>query len=198
MAYPMFSEELQAAFDDLEWELDGQERIDACAARAAGMAPGELGRAEFLSLQGDFMVIAGQLEEAKAPYLAALEDGGPTSIHPKVSLLDVAIQRGETDEADALLKDLLRLFRDGKLSEDDCNMVGETLEEKERFNEAQRWFTMPLRPAEDDRFDHRQLTLLNGRYRVRRALGLPKDGFDEQCDRVRERTLARLGATEYL
>ncbi len=58
--------------------------------------------------------------------------------------------------------------------------IGDVLEASDRLKEAQRWYTIGLRDfdpeVDEPGFD--QNLCLSGRYRVRRLLGLPADGFD--------------------
>lgn len=45
---------------------------------------------------------------------------------------------------------------------------------------------MPLREVDPGELESGDFLLLAGRYRVRRALGLPMDAFDEETDAIRE------------
>jgi len=175
-----------ATLEAWEFELSGQERIDAFGDHAATMAVGASGRAELLAMQAEFLAQDGQLEEARTVLTEALEDGGWTTMHPKIGLLEIALAQGDEAEADALLADLLVLYRDGQIEPDACVDVGEALEETGRLKQAHRWFTMPLRELDAEELESEDFLLLSGRYRVRRALGLPMDLFDEETDAMRE------------
>ncbi|MGZ6734645.1 MAG: hypothetical protein ACXVDH_08365 [Nocardioides sp.] len=176
----------EATLDAWQFDLSGQERIDAFGNHAATMAPGVSGRAELLTLQAQFLAQAGQLEESRTVFAAALEDGGWTTLHPKIGLLEIALTLGEEASADELLADLLQLYREEQLMPDACVEVGEALEEAGRLKQAHRWFTMPLREIDPEELEDGDFLLLAGRYRVRRALGLPMDAFDEETDAMRE------------
>jgi len=176
----------EATLDAWQFDLSGQERIDAFGNHAATMAPGVSGRAELLTLQAEFLAQAGQLEESRTVFAAALADGGWTTLHPKIGLLEIALKLGEEASADELLADLLKLYREEQLMPDACVEVGEALEEAGRLKQAHRWFTMPLREIDPEELEDGDFLLLAGRYRVRRALGLPMDAFDEETDVMRE------------
>jgi len=176
----------EATLDAWEFGLSGQERIDAFGNHAATMTLGVSGRAELLAMQAEFLAEDGQLAEARTAFAAALADGGWTTLHPKIGLLELALKLQDDAEADALLAELLQLYRDEQLIPDACVEVGEALEEAGRLKQAHRWFTMPLRELDPDELEDGDLLLLAGRYRVRRALGLPMDAFDEETDAIRE------------
>ncbi len=78
-----------ATLDAWEFDLSGQERIDAFGNHAATMAVGVSGRAELLTMQGEFLAQDGQLEQARTAFAAALSDGGWTTMHPKIGLFEV-------------------------------------------------------------------------------------------------------------
>ena len=137
-------------------------------------------------MQAEFLARDGQDDQARTVFSAALEDGGWTTLHPKIGLLELALKRDDATEADALAADLLQLYRDEQLTPDDCVSVGEALEKASRLKQAHRWFTMPLRELDPEELEDGDLLLLAGRYRVRRALGLPMDAFDEETDAIRE------------
>lgn len=172
--------------DMLELRLHGQEQIDALGARIADMAPGTPRRADLLTFQARLLLYSGQLDDARTAFMAALEEGGRTVGDAMLGLLEVALRRGDDAEADRLTAELLALYRDGKLTRDDCVDVGETLENADRLKQAHRWFTMPLREANPDRLTAAALPLLQGRYSVRRALKLPIDAFDEATEVLHE------------
>jgi tetratricopeptide (TPR) repeat protein len=176
----------EATLDAWEFDLSGQERIDTFGAHAATMEVGASGRAELLTMQAEFLAQDRQLDEARTAFAAALEDGGWTTLHPKVGLAVLALEQGDEAEADALLAELLTLYRDDQLDPDACAEVGEALEKAGRLKQAHRWFTMPLRELDAEELEEGDLSLLSGRYRVRRALGLPMDVFDEETDALRE------------
>ncbi|OUZ09458.1 hypothetical protein BHE97_10395 [Aeromicrobium sp. PE09-221] len=51
--------------EDLQFDLSGEELIDAYRERADAMVPGEPGRAVFLGYLGEFLAMAGRPEETR-------------------------------------------------------------------------------------------------------------------------------------
>ena len=82
-------------------------------------------------------------------------------------------------EAEAELTFLRR--RGSRLPSEAIERVAECLEDKGRLKEAMRWFTLGLRDLDpqDDLPDHEEESALIGRWRVRQALELPPDHYDE-------------------
>jgi hypothetical protein len=74
---------------------------------------------------------------------------------------------------------------------DNYLQIGEVYEEHDRLREAHRWLTMPLTYADPDDDDLDYL-LLVARLRVREALGLARDRFDEMAFQERELRRAEL------
>ena len=81
--------------EELEFSLSGQARLDAVRARADAMPVGEPGRAEYLTSLAEFLAMEDRLDDAEAAYREALEDGGPTLLHPLGGLLSVSLQRAD-------------------------------------------------------------------------------------------------------
>ena len=185
-------DELDEELERLELSLDGQARLDALRARADSFSPGEFGRAEFLTSLAEFLEMAGQLDEADAVYEEALVDGGDTTFHPLAGKLSVLVKRQGNGDVAQLTTRLWSLARSGQLVEADYEHIGETLEGVGRLREALRWYTVPLAdydPEED--IDLIPPVCSNGRFRVRRALGLPRDRYDDAAELVRQHASAR-------
>lgn len=142
--------------------------------------------AEFHELDGD-------LETARRVYEEAITDGGPAVLDPRAGLLDVELNSGHTDKAGSLLAELTTKARADQLDITNYEFIGETLEHHERYREAMRWFTMPLRDIDPDDIDELPIMLMNGRFRVRRILELPMDRYDVASEKVRELHRARIG-----
>jgi len=148
----------------------------------AELGPSDEGRAEVLTNLADDLREDGRLDEAEAAYQQAIDDGGRTVLSPHVGLLDVALERGDDTHADELLALLLAKSRSDELVIGDYEWIGDSLEEAGRLRAALRWFTIPLRDIQPGDIDLMPVIALNGRWRVRRALDLPVDAYDEAHD----------------
>jgi YD repeat-containing protein len=142
---------------------------------AAGVPAGEHGRASLLVAAGDHWQMRQKYDEARRCFEEARDDGGESSVDPEAYLLDLALEEGDDEAAARQLATLKAVARRDELSAEACHVVGESLEERGRLQEAHRWFTMPLTWTEEDDLD---VLCLAGRLRVREALGLPRDRFD--------------------
>ena len=143
------------------------------------LAADEEGRAEVLANLGDDLTADGRLDEAEATYQQAVDDGGRTVLNPHIGLLTVALARGDDDRVDDLLALLLTRSRGDGLVVGDYEWIGDALEEAGRLRAALRWFTIPLRDIQPGDIDMMPVGALDGRWRVRRALDLPVDAYDE-------------------
>ena len=185
-------EEAEEEIEELEFSLQGEARLAAFRERADALAVGEDGRAEFLVSLAEFFEMEDLLDEADAVYREAIEDAGPTLLHPVAGLLSVALRRGD---GDASVKDLnarlWTLARSDSLTGSDYEHVGDLLESHQYLREAMRWYTVPLSDFDPDEIDLIPVVASNGRYRVRRELGLPLDRYDEAADAVREHARAQ-------
>ena len=147
-------------------------------------APGEYGRAHFLTMAAEHGLLRGELEHARQ----ALEDAGPP--HPGERLLDqrsiwlwLALQSADAAEVDRLLADLLADWRADLINVATCAHVGDLLESYDDLRRAHRWFTLPLRGLEPDDDEIDEICLV-GRLRVRQALGLAPDRYDQAAEWV--------------
>ncbi len=159
------------------------ERAALFESRAEALAPGGPGRAAWLSHAGEAWELAGDLGRARACYEAAVEDGGDTYLDPRAELLGVVLDLGEPARAAELLTELEQGLRDGhRHGEFVHETVGEALEMHGHPEEALRWFDAGLSASERDSPADLDIGCLNGRFRVRRTLGLPMDRYDEICE----------------
>lgn len=160
--------------------------------RARGLAPGAPGRAAWLTHAAEQWELSGDPARAKACYEQAAQDGGETYIDPRAEMLGVLFQLGETSRVDELLAELRRDLRAGWEGRYVHAMVGESLEENGRLEEALRWFSAGLTRSEREDPENSDITCLNGRFRVRRELGLPMDRYDHLCEERRREYAAEL------
>jgi tetratricopeptide (TPR) repeat protein len=175
---PLSLDEIHDLIDS--WEFDP--RVDTLAPASqllATMAPGDPGRIDVLQVIADHHAMRGEVNAA----LATLDRAGTTSDEEAdvVQAMRVAflIEAGRGDEAEAQLQELRR--RGPRLPAEALERVAETLEDAGRLQEAMRWFTIGLRdldPRHDLPEPHEEDALL-GRWRVRKALDLPPDHFDD-------------------
>jgi tetratricopeptide (TPR) repeat protein len=185
-------EDLEDDLEELEFSLHGQERLDAFRSRADSLSPGDFGRAEYLHYLAGFFELEGRLDEADAAYDEALEDGGHTTLNSVAGRLSVSLQRQDEPATEALTSRLWTLARAKSLDDFDFEYVGDLLEHHGRLREAMRWYTVPLRDFDPDAdVDLIPIGCSNGRFRVRRALGLPHDRYDEAAPLVIEHAEAR-------
>lgn len=158
--------------------------------RAHGIAPGAPGRAAWLTHAGERWELDGDLLRAKACYEEAVRDGGEAFIDPRAEMLNVLFDLGETSRVDQLLAELWRDLKAGWEGRYVHELVGEALEIHGRLDDALRWFTVGLTRSQRDDPENVDVGCLNGRYRVRRTLGLPEDRYDLMAEE-RRRDYAR-------
>ena len=171
--------------DDVEdlidsWEFDP--RVDTVAAATelvSSMGTDDPGRTDLLQVIADHQSMRGDVDAA----LATLSRMGPMSEEERdivqAMRITFLLEAGRDAEAEAELALLRR--RGTLLPSEAIERVAEALEELGRLREAMRWFTIGLRDLDpqDDLPDHREESALIGRWRVRRALDLPPDHYDE-------------------
>lgn len=179
------------ACDDIDRIIETpgvNDRIEQFRSRSEALAVGEDGRAEYLtSLAGELQLI-GDLDGARVSYESAIADGGRTVLEPRCGLLGVEIEAGHEDRVAEMLKAFLVQARTGTLTVTECEWIADTLEDAERYREAHRWFTIPLRDIDPFEVDDLPRGPLQGRWRVRRELGLPHDAYDESAQLIKNLT----------
>ncbi|MFL6133172.1 MAG: SEC-C metal-binding domain-containing protein [Nocardioidaceae bacterium] len=176
--------------EDLGSVMPDAELASFLEARADEMTPGEPGRAAWLSHAGEHWERPGDLARATACFEQALQDGGPAWVDARASLVSVLLERGESARVDQLLSELRRDLPGGRVNGPVHEFVGESLEFNGRLDEALRWFSAGLTYAQREDPEAVDIGCLNGRYRVRRQLGLPADRYDELCEERRRDAMA--------
>lgn len=182
----MDPDEIQERLDDISDHLDRGYRISEYRRLLEGLSPGDGGRAEALTYLGDDLRDEGLLDEARDTFQQAAEDGGDTVLSPLVGLLHVELDAGDDDRVDELLAELMAASRADRLVIGDYEWIAEALEDAGRLKAALRWFTIPLRDIQPGDIAMMPVPCLEGRWRVRRALGLPVDAYDEAREVHRE------------
>lgn len=186
-------DERDAVWDEIDeietGEGDSRSKAEALEARAASAPAGSERWAELLLVASGHRLMLGEHETA-IRHLEQVRDSGVQS-QPSVEahLVDAYLEAGREEDFVATEKALRRRSAETYLG-DDYTFVGEALEEAGRLREAHRWFTLANREVDPDELDTLDVMALNGRYRVRRALGLPEDAYDLSMIELREIELA--------
>ncbi|AWB92671.1 hypothetical protein [Aeromicrobium chenweiae] len=175
-------DELCDALDDIDDEPQREQRLSEYRRMLATFSPGQEGRAETLSRIADELAADDRLDEARSTYEEVADDGGRTILSPLAGLLDIALRQEDEARVDELLALLLARSRADQLVVGDYEWIAEALEESGRLRQALRWFTIPLRDIQPGDIDLMPEVVLEGRWRVRRALGLPIDAYDDARD----------------
>lgn len=175
---PLTLDEVHDAIDS--WLIDpAVETLGPANELLATMAVGDPGRIDVLQVIASHQALRGEIDAA----LATLDQAGPVSgVESDVVQASRAahlIEGGRHEEADPLLLDLRS--RAASLPADARDFLAEALEASGRLKDAMRWFTIGLRDLDpqDDLPEHDEESALIGRWRVRRALDLPPDHYDE-------------------
>jgi tetratricopeptide (TPR) repeat protein len=153
--------------------------------RADELPPGTPGRAAWLVHAGELWGIAEDPDRARSCYERAMEDGGSAWIDPRASLVSLLLDQGDPARADEVMRALRHDIAANGAMGPVHDWVGEALEEAGRLREALRWYGAGLTYLEREDPERVPTGCLNGRYRVRRALELPRDQYDELCETER-------------
>lgn len=175
-------DELGETIDEISADPGRDSRLAAFDDLLRTFEPGQEGRAEVLMCRADELLDAGRLDEAERAYREAVHDGGRTVLHPLAGLLVISLHRDDDPAVDDLLAELIALSRSDRLVLGDYEWIAESLEDAGRLKAALRWFTIPLRDIQPGDLELMPPLCLDGRWRVRRALDLPVDAYDEAHD----------------
>lgn len=178
-------EEILDEVEELGSSLSHAELARLLEGRAHALAPGSPGRAAWLTCAGESWELAGDLSRARTCFEEAVDDGGGSYIDPRAELAAVLLEGGDTQRADDLLTELRRDVEAGRGGEFVPATVGEALELHGRLEEALTWFNAGLTGAVAEQTGDLDIVCLNGRFRVRRALGLPYDNHDRLTEQRR-------------
>jgi tetratricopeptide (TPR) repeat protein len=143
------------------------------------------GRAEYLTSAAESYLLAERTEDAKRCARDAIEDGGEAVLIPEAQLMHIFLTEGDHDAADEISAALRKRARD--LSVFDIEQIAEAYEMADRLKEAQRWFTIALRPYDPEdvtEVGSAAYTAAIRRRRVRQRMGLPEDRFDQAADQA--------------
>lgn len=155
-------------------------------------------RAEILLEAAGQWALAGEDERALEVYddlvATALEEDAQWAIAGKIEVLD---RFGRGEEA----RTLMARLRESSADPGPASLVAEYLESRDRLGEALTWFNIACRDllADDDSEIEPGTTLvrteLDGRARVRKALGLPPDALDQRVGEQRAELTVMLDRT---
>lgn len=190
-------DEILDEVEELHW-MPHAARAQLFEDRAHALDPGAPGRAAWLSHAGEAWELDGSLRRARACYEQAVADGGGAFLDPRAELLGVVLELGDTAAAEPLLTTLREAVRDGTAGNFVHETVGEALERHGRLEEALRWFSAGLTASERATPDDPDIGCLNGRFRVRRALGMPYDRYDTVSEERRRQYADQVGDEQRL
>ncbi len=174
---------LDAAEDVVYDGPPGQEAAKLVAA-AELLTPGEEPRAELLRCAVEWLVREERYDEAERCAEAAMADGGPTWTDARADLVDVLLETG-SPRAEGVLRELRRdldlLPNLGVTLEH----VADALHDAGWYREAIRWYSIVLEDTEPEDLvqGHAALGPASRRRQSRRALGRPRDRFDQAAER---------------
>lgn len=179
--------------DEIEINLDDREsKIAALERLANGVAPGTPAWAEVTVAAADHHQALGRPEIAIALLEEVRAAGVPTEPSVEAHLLSAHLAAGNDPRAADLDAELRARSREIYLG-DDYSWVGEAYEVAGRLKEALRWFSMANRDVDPDDIEALEPWALSGRWRVRQALGLPVDAYDQAAAIVHEEQRNRAG-----
>lgn len=146
---------------------------------AADPHPDDVEDAGFLLVQASEIWLraddAGRAVDAARRAVGTGDDVAPDA---RCYLVDALLAADRSDEAAAVAGELRRSRGNDPFV---LEFLGETYEERGHLTEAHRWFTMGLTAVERHGDPHDAgPVLLASRFRVRRALELPVDDYDEE------------------
>lgn len=173
------------------WVIDPRvETLGPATELLATMAVGDAGRIDVLMVIADHQALRGEVDRALATLDQAAADPGADRDLIEAMRVAYLIEGGRGDEAEPDLRELRR--RGSALPAEALERVADALEETGRLREAMRWFTIGLRDLDPqhDLPEHDEEFALIGRWRVRQALGLPADHYDDLARSTRERRRA--------
>ncbi|MGY1606364.1 tetratricopeptide repeat protein [Geodermatophilus sp. SYSU D00700] len=160
-------------------------KLEAWAAE--GTRPGdEVNAAQLLVMAGEQLVRVGDAPEAVRVFRRAVATGEPVEPDVRCYLHNALLKTGDVDAARALAE---QVRRERPADADVYLLIGEDHELHGDLREAHRWLTLGVRRALGDVEDASEADaygaaseaahLLAARRRVRRALGMAPDEWDE-------------------
>lgn len=174
---PLSSDEVDDLVDS--WEFDPDvDTVARATELLATMSVGDPGRIDVLQVIADHQAVRGDVDAALATLDQAADARGEDADVVQAMRICFLLGAGRDEEADPMLQTLRR--RGSELPGAALDRIADTLEEAGRLREAMRWHTIALRDLDpqQDIPDGEEEYALFGRWRVRKALELPPDHFD--------------------
>lgn len=145
-------------------------------------------RGEILLEAAEAWWAAGEHDRALDLWTEAVSLGGEDGAEARVALADALFDLDRVDEAEAALEELRRLRPPSPAP---YQLAAELLEARGELERAANWFDMAAARLTEEQLTAQRAelgflsvahTVVTGRRRVRRALGLPADRLDESAD----------------
>lgn len=184
-------EDITDQIEEWEWQLDDEDYHAALLEKFESLAPGDPGRAELLYCIGERRLMRDDPAGALPWFERAVMEPGEVTIDPRSGVLQCLLELDRSADAETLERELRKASADGDWRGAFHEFVGEVLELSGRPRQGLRWFNMGVRDLDRDDPLTAEISCLYGRYRVRRALDLPRDSLDVYTDEYREYSRAR-------
>jgi thioredoxin-like negative regulator of GroEL len=169
-------------FDEIEFQAARTGNHVRAAVRMSQLAqeaePGL--RAESHLRAGEQWMMADDSQRAADEFSAAIEDGGPTFVDPRVHLARALLDLGRDAEAEILLARLTAERE--QVNPRTCDLLAELLTEQGDLRGALDWATAGVERCIQRGDDAELQLLLRLRYRIRVDLGLEEDDYDRMLD----------------
>lgn len=184
-------DDVRDEIDEIELGLDtSAAKIEALDRLSARSVPGTRQWAELVVTASEHRLMQRDFATAIAHLHEVHQSGIATDPSVEAHLLCAYLQAGDEARASELDQALRKRSREGTLGSDYA-FVGETYEVAGDLRQALRWFSMAVRDVDPEDVDVHDSISLNGRFRVRRLLGLPEDAYDSATLELREIQRAR-------
>jgi hypothetical protein len=154
---------------------------------ANDLEPGEHGRASLLIAAGEHWQMRTEYDKARRCFRLAMRDGGESGSDPIANLLSLALDEGDAESVTEFDKTLRALARDDEVSPTTCHLVAGAYEIHGHLRQALRWYNIPFTHGYADGAPGNAI-LLQGRRRVRTAIGLAPDQLDVMDELRQNRT----------
>jgi hypothetical protein len=181
----MTEDELFDLLTAIEEHVPLEEKPARFEREANDLEPGEHGRASLLIAAGEHWQMRHEYDEARRCFRLAMRDGGESASDPVANLLSLALDEGDAASVTKYDEALRGLARDDEISRTTCHLVAEAYEIHDHLRQALRWYNIPFTHGYPDG-DPADSMLLDGRRRVRTALGLAPDQLDVMAEELRQ------------